>query len=251
MRTRWKNEASRSLRPLSSARADKIPSGRRLFPHLVLSLSLSLFLIPLVGIAGPTEGTKDAEALIEGLQKRYDSTSDFVSDFSQETVVKTLNRRLQASGIVYFKKPGKMLWKYEDPKGQLVLADGTFLYFYQPEQKQVLKTRLSKAFLSDTPLSFLLGIGELKRDFKGILTGSEGEAYVIRLVPKVGLGEIGRLFLGVDKKESDILWARIEDAVGNITTIRLYKMQRDVGINDSLFLLQVPKDVDIVELGGP
>jgi len=71
------------------------------------------------------------------------------------------------------------------------------------------------------------------------------------LVPKVGLGEIGRLFLGVDKKESDILWARIEDAVGNITTIRLYKMQRDVGINDSLFLLQVPKDVDIVELGGP
>ena len=218
---------------------------------LSLSLSLSLTLIPFVDSTGSMAESQEAGAVLEGLQNRYDATPDFVANFTQETEVKTLNRRIQAAGTVYFKKPGKMLWRYDIPMGQLVLADGKFLYFYQPEQKQVLKTRLSKAFLSDTPLSFLLGIGELKRDFKGILTGSEGEAYVIRLVPKVGLGEIGKLFLGVDKKESDILWARIEDAVGNITTIRLYKMQRDVGINDSLFLLQVPKDVDIVELGGP
>ncbi len=231
MRERWKNKRTVEI-------------------GFFLSLSLG-FTFSLVSIAGSTEKTKDAEFVLEGLQKRYDSTFDFVSDFSQETEVKTLNRQLRASGTVYFKKPGKMLWKYEDPKGQLVLADGEFVYFYQPEQKQVLKTRLSKAFLSDTPLSFLLGIGELKRDFQGTLTGSEGEAYEIRLVPKDRLGEIGRLFLGVDKKDFDILWARIEDAVGNVTTIRFYKMQRGVGVDDSLFRLKLPKDVDIVELGGP
>ena len=50
--------------------------------------------------------------------------SDFVADFRQETEVKTLNRTLKASGKVSFKRPGKMLWRYEEPKGQFVLADG-------------------------------------------------------------------------------------------------------------------------------
>lgn len=218
---------------------------------LSLTVSLSLTLIPFVDSTGSMEESQEAEAVLEGLQIRYDATPDFVAHFTQETEVKTLNRRIQAAGTVYFKKPGKMLWRYDNPMGQLVLADGEFLYFYQPEDKQVLKIRLSKAFLSDTPLSFLLGIGELKRDFKGTITGSEEGVYVLRLSPKDGLGEIGRLFLGLEKKHLDILWARIVDAVGNVTTIRFNNMQRGVGLKDSLFRLDLPEDVDTVELGKP
>lgn len=218
---------------------------------ILLSLTLSLTLIPSVNSTGAMEESPEAGPVLEGLQNRYDGTPDFVADFTQETEVKTLNRKIHAAGTVYFKKPGKMLWRYTNPMGQLVLADGEFLYFYQPEDKQVLKTRLSKAFLSDTPLSFLLGIGELKRDFQGTITGSEEGAYVLRLSPKDGLGEIGRLFLGLEKKHLDILWARIVDAVENVTTIRFDNMQRGVGLKDSLFRLDLPKDVDTVELGKP
>jgi len=194
-------------------------------------------------------GTNDADFVIQGLQKRYESTIDFVADFRQETELKTLNRKMEASGKVYFSRPGKMLWKYQDPKGQLILADGEYLYYYQPEQNQVIKSRLSKAFLSDTPLSFMLGIGDLKRDFNGTLLGSEGEHYVLQLAPKEELGGVGELRFGVEKQDFDILWVRIEDSVGNITTIRFSDMQRGVGLTDSLFRLEVPEGVDIIEFG--
>ena len=201
-------------------------------------------------LAAAAAEIKDAESVVEGLQKRYDSTVDFVADFFQETNLKTLNRRVKAWGKVYFRRPGKMLWRYNEPKGQVFLADGKYLYYYQPEQKQVIKSRLSTAIRSGTPLSFLLGIGDLKRDFKATLVSTDKEFYVVRLTPKEAMEGIGDLLLGIEIKEFDILWAQIEDAIGNVTTIRFSSMQRGVGLRDSIFNLQIPDGVDIVELGS-
>ncbi|MGH7831815.1 MAG: LolA family protein [Candidatus Binatia bacterium] len=193
--------------------------------------------------------SKDAESILENLQKRYDSTLDFVADFEQETEVSTVRRNLKARGKVYFKRPGKMLWRYDEPKGQLILADGKHLYYYQPEQGQVIKSALNNAFRSDIPLSFLLGIGNIKRDFKAVLRGTEEGNYVLQLGPKGELEGVNELHLGVDRDEFDIRWARIRDAVGNTTTVRFAHMRRGVGLKDSLFRFTVPDGVDVVEFG--
>ncbi|HEX9786532.1 MAG TPA: outer membrane lipoprotein carrier protein LolA, partial [Candidatus Binatia bacterium] len=128
--------------------------------------------------------SNEAEAIVDRLQKNYDATADFVADFRQETEVKTLDRSLKASGKVSFKRPGKMLWLYEEPKGQFVLADGKHLYFYQPDQNQVIKSPLKNAFRGDIPLSFLLGLGNLKKEFNATLKAAEGNQNVLRLEPK-------------------------------------------------------------------
>ena len=57
--------------------------------------------------------SRSADQIVDSLQKNYDATVDFTADFRQETEVKTLNRKLKASGKLYFKRPGKMLWRYE------------------------------------------------------------------------------------------------------------------------------------------
>ncbi|HEX2931385.1 MAG TPA: outer membrane lipoprotein carrier protein LolA, partial [Candidatus Binatia bacterium] len=131
---------------------------------------LSLLLLAVAAMSGiPARSfaadSNSADAIVDRLQKSYDGTQDFVADFRQETEVKTLNRTLKSSGKVSFKRPGKMLWQYDEPKGQFVLADGKFLYFYQPEQNQVIKSPLKNAFRGDIPLSFLLGLGNLKKEF--------------------------------------------------------------------------------------
>jgi outer membrane lipoprotein-sorting protein len=59
------------------------------------------------------------------------------------------------------------------------------------------------------------------------------------------MGGIGDLLLGIEIKEFDILWAQIEDAIGNVTTIRFSSMQRGVGLRDSIFSLQIPDGIDI------
>ena len=193
--------------------------------------------------------SSSAEPIVDRVQKSYDATVDFVADFRQETEVKTLNRTLKASGKVSFKRPGRMLWRYEEPKGQFVLADGKHLYFYQPEQNQVIKSPLKNAFRGDIPLSFLLGLGNLKKEFNATLKSTDENSYVLRLEPKGEAGGFSEILLAVNKSTSDILWVSVRDAAANLTTIRFSGMRKGVALNDSLFQVQIPKGADVVELG--
>jgi outer membrane lipoprotein carrier protein len=212
---------------------------------IVVLLLLSCGLERSIGAAENSE----AFAILERLQKNYDATADFVADFRQETEVKTLNRSLKAAGKVSFKRPGKMLWLYDEPKGQFVLADGKHLYFYQPDQNQVIKSPLKNAFRGDIPLSFLLGLGDLKKDFNATLKGSDGNQHVLRLEPKGDAGGYGEILMGLDKTSADIVWVSVRDAANNLTTLRFSGMRKGVGLKDSLFQVQIPKGADVVELG--
>jgi outer membrane lipoprotein carrier protein len=193
--------------------------------------------------------SNNADAIVEALQKSYDSTADFVADFRQETEVKTLNRTMKASGKLSFKRPGKMFWRYDEPKNQFVLTDGKHLYFYQPEQNQVIKSPLKNAFRGDIPLSFLLGLGNLKKDFTATLKASDDRQSVLHLEPKGEAGGYSEILLGVSKASSDILWVSVRDAASNLTTLRFSGMRKGVGIQDSLFQVKIPEGADIVELG--
>ncbi len=199
--------------------------------------------------SGRAAESNGAEPIIDALQRTYDATVDFVADFRQETEVKTLGRSLKASGKLSFKRPGKMLWNYETPKGQFVLADGKHLFFYQPEQNQVIKSPLKNAFRGDIPLSFLLGLGNLKKDFNATLKASDESQNVLRLEPKGEAGGHNEILVGASKATSDILWVSVRDAASNLTTLRFSAMRKGVGIKDSLFQVQIPNGADVVELG--
>ena len=129
----------------------------RLRAKIPLALFALSFLLTIPAISGSTAENEDQ--IVDQLQKSYDSIADFTADFRQETELTTLKKTLKAWGKVTYKRPGKMLWRFDEPKNQWVLADGKSLYFYQPDQKQVLKTPLKNAFRTDVPLTFLLGIG--------------------------------------------------------------------------------------------
>jgi outer membrane lipoprotein carrier protein len=218
-----------------------------------IGLAIWLFIVLVVVSGSPLSSlaaeSNSAEAIVDRLQKSYDATADFTADFRQETEVKTLNRTLKASGKVSFKRPGKMLWRYDEPKGQFVIADGKHLYFYQPEQNQVIKSPLKSAFRGDIPLSFLLGLGNLKKEFNAALKSTVENSYVLRLEPKGEAGGFSEILLAVNKSTSDILWVSIRDAAANLTTIRFSGMRKGVGLNDSLFQVQIPSGADVVELG--
>lgn len=220
------------------------------FAGLSFLLVLAL-LLPRGSLLGaPAEG-KGEDSVIDNVQKNYDAIIDFVADFRQEREVKALKRTIKARGKLYFKRPGKMLWSYDEPKGEWVLADGKNFYYYQPEQRQVLKSALKSAFRSDIPLSFLLGIGDLKKDFRVTLKGPEKENYVLDLAPKGGVEGADEILLGVDRQAFGILWARIRDAAGNVTTVHFSNIKKAVGLKDSLFRPNIPEGVEVMELGSP
>jgi outer membrane lipoprotein carrier protein len=220
-------------------------------PSLEIFIRLSLLCALLLRAGALAGGERIDEAeIVERLQRNYEATVDFVADFRQETEVRTLNRTLVARGQVYFKRPGKMLWRYDEPKGEWFLSDGKHLYYFQPEQFQVLKSALQRSFRSDLPLSFLLGLGNLKRDFRASVAGGPPGEYVIELKPRSGGLQLGELSLGVAEKSFDITSARVRDAAGNTTTVRFSAMRKGTGLKDDFFQPRIPAGADVVELGS-
>jgi len=108
---------------------------------------------------------------------------------------------------------------------------------------------LKNAFRSDIPLSFLLGLGNLKKNFNAAPKAVENDEYVLRLEPKGEAGAFSEILLGVSRSSADIVWVSIRDAANNLTSLRFSNMKKGVGLQDSLFRINIPEGVDIVELG--
>jgi len=220
--------------------------GRSRIPGLVAAgVCAGVLALPVHG-----HGAQPAGDVVRDVQRRYDSTRDYSADFRQTTEYRTLNRRIEGRGRVYFSKPAKMLWRYEEPAGQFVLSDGSDLYFYQPAERQVIKTALGSVFRSDLPLSFLLGIGDLERDFRAELTDSTDEAHVLKLSPRKANTGVGEIHLSVAPDSHDIRQVLIEDAAGNRWIFRFENIRRGPELDPDLFELKTPQGVDIVEFGS-
>ena len=192
------------------------------------------------------DDTTVSETVAARLQARYDETDGFRADFVQEVTSATLGQTLTSRGQVFFKKPGRMRWEFVEPR-QLVVADGSALWLYQPSEQQVVKTPFQYAFNSQTPVSFLTGVGRLEDDFFVLSRGETNAVYQLRLTPKQAAEAIGRLDIEVSKDTFDILQAMITDPLGNMTRVRFTHIEREIEMDDALFRFKLPPGVDLVE----
>jgi len=183
------------------------------------------------------------EEVVTKIQQNYLKIKDFTADFQQITIFKSLKKKEITDGVVYFKKPGKMRWDYHAPSFQKVISDGEKLWIYLPEEEQVMVKDISHA-LSQTPLSFLLGLGNLKKDFK--ITFSPRKNLWLELVPKQAMGNIERLELSVNEEDYSVKAVILHDLMGNIIEIKFSNMVQNVGPEDSLFSFSPPEGVEII-----
>lgn len=184
--------------------------------------------------------------VVDKVQARYDATRDFTANVQQELVMASGGKTMKASGAVAFKRPGKMRWTLREGVSQVIVADGTTLWFYEPDEQQVLKAPFQSAFRSSTPISFLTGVGKLRDDFTVTVEEPAGGPLRLRLKPH-GDSDLGTLILTVDANSYDITGAEVTDPIGNVTTLRFSDLRRNVGLDDQAFQFEVPPGVDVVE----
>jgi outer membrane lipoprotein carrier protein len=183
------------------------------------------------------------------LQDRYDATASFSASFDQEMRLAAGGQVLRSRGVVRFQRPGKMRWSYVEPEPQEIVADGENLWIFQPEDHQVLKAPLRDAFESRTPVSFLLGVARIERDFAPtLLSPAEDGAPRLSLVPKEDpQGSLGTLTLELEPVTFDIRAATIRDSIGNTTRVALRDLRRNEPIEASVFRFDVPYGADVIE----
>ncbi len=190
------------------------------------------------------------EVLVE-IQNRYEKTNDIEADFTQEYISKVMKQPTKGAGKVYFKKKGMMRWDYTVPKQKLI-SDGHSLWYYQPEEKQVLISDVSRVLKEKTPLAFLAGEGNLGRDFN-LLNVKESvsqkeENFVVELTPKEPLATFSKLILTVDKGTFTVLQADVLDGLGNVTRTRFINIKTNSGLSDSLFQFTIPPGTEVIKM---
>ena len=208
---------------------------------------LRIFLLALAVLLCGARGL-GVQEIVRNVQARYDATRDLTADVTQEMTIASLGKTTTARGTVMFKKPGKMRWELDGSDLQVIVADGTTLWLYQPKEQQVLKMPFDAAFRSATPISFLTGVGRLADDFDASLAGESADKKLlyVNLVPRRHSEALGRLRLTVERENFDIRSAEVDDPLGNVTRLQFDHIERNRGINDDRFVFQPPPGVDVI-----
>jgi outer membrane lipoprotein carrier protein len=192
------------------------------------------------------------QEVVRKIQAQYEKISSLTADFAQESTSKMLNqtRITKARGKVYFQKSGLMRWEYTTtPKNEWV-SDGKTLWFYQPEENQVVVGKVDVE-AGRLFLAFLVGQGDLRRDFDVHRWDQEvdesEEGYRVELTPREPHAMMNRLILTIDRKTGYVDQAEIYDAYGNLTRTRFKHIRVNRELAPDLFTFVIPPDTEVIE----
>jgi outer membrane lipoprotein carrier protein len=150
-------------------------------------------------------------------------------------------------GRVTLAKPGKMRWTYEEPEPSLVVSDGKTVWIYDPAFAEVQKLPAAEGFLTGAAAQFLLGAGDMRRDFKVAATSCEEDSAELELVPRQP-ATYEKLFLHVDPRTGDVRQTRIVDLLGNVVVVEFSEQRFNLKPAESEFQFQAPEGVKVIEL---
>lgn len=205
--------------------------------------NLGFFAALLVGFAwlSPSAAAGGAdEAWLRRVAAAYAELRSFQARFVQETHQEAFGRSVTSSGDVAFRR-GAFRWDYRWPEPQTYLVVNGVLHWYQPENRQVVRTSLDQALESGAPARLLGGLAEVEQDFRLLAVGpTEQGVTTLELAPRKADPSIKRLELGFDPKAGIARVIAVEDVVGNRNRIRLEDVRRNVRIADDLFKADVP-----------
>ena len=215
--------------------------GLRLIAALVGGLTL----------AAPAAAAPTLDEAVNALEQAQRRVTDLKAPFRQAALNKVLNQTVEARGTLYLKKPGRLRWEYQTPTPQEIVSDGTRLWIYTPELKQV-NVSAAPAALVGPAGSFLQGLGQVREHFDprflnpAQATDADG-LVVLDLVPKRPQPLMTRLIVSVDPRTWLVRQAVIHDELGNTVTVRFGDTVVNSGLSDSLFVFVPPPGVAVVQ----
>lgn len=176
----------------------------------------------LVGAAPATWAQNDLDPFINALQTKYNKLGSLAADFTQIYNAPG-ERGRRESGSLLLKKPGKMRWDYSSPEQKLFVSDGKVLVEYVASEKMATRVSVKESDDLRSAFLFLLGRGNLRRDFKRIEWANETPLAagnrVLRMIPKRG----------------DVRELLVEVEPNALTLKRLVLINRNGGRSDFLF----------------
>jgi outer membrane lipoprotein carrier protein len=184
------------------------------------------------------------DALVRKVDDHYNHLNSLRAHYTEHYSGMGMDRTEE--GTLLLKKPGRMRWSYAAPVGKVFVLDEKFAWFYTPGDAQA--TRVPAKQLDDlrSPLRFLLGHTQLKKELDSLTVTADGAALRISGVPK-GMAQRVKL-LSLDVTVSGAIERmRLEETDGAVTEFSFSEIQENVPVKDADFGFVPPNGVSVVE----
>ena len=207
--------------------------------HVVARRAAGALLLVLLS-AGAAAADGDGYARVEKLLGNLQSLQ---AQFKQTLTDSKGQVTDQASGTLAIRRPNRFRWDYTAPHEQLIVADGSRIWLYDPDLEQVTVRRLTDS-LAGTPAMLLSGEGKLADNFTVTQTSQDAQAQWVMMEPKRNDTDFKWVRLGFSGEV--LKFMQLADKLGQITTLEFTNVERNPQIDPAKFTFKVPEGADVI-----
>ena len=219
------------------AAADGARCGARLRRTLAAA---SLFAALAADVAAHAAGTP--------LDRYLDELRTLRATFLQTVTDAHGNEIDRATGTLIVSRPGKFSWEIHpqtsgSSAGQLMVCDGTNLWFFDRDLEQVTVRPVDVA-LSATPAMLLSGVTDVRKSFSITPAGSRGGLEWALVEPRDAEADFRSALFGFAHQELKRMI--LEDKLGQTTTISFGKVERNAPVAPGELTFTPPAGADVI-----
>lgn len=215
---------------------------------VIVSVLVSLFVL----LKAPCLWAVSLDDLLTRIEKQYNQTMDFQADFVQETTLKSMGKTEREQGRLYFKKPRKMLWRYEKPQTKILVVNPEKSWLYIPEDQVAYVQKTDRLLQSTVAVRLLSGFIGIKEDFQVQFAATDqvdGHGnYLLRLIPRGRNAGFSKAHIDINGTTYNISRVWFEDPYGNVTRVILSNIKMNQQLKDEKFLFTPPTGVEVFSL---
>ena len=226
--------------------------------YIIIALAFcSLTLNPAVSSGSDNIGDYDLDEILTNVEEANSKLDTMEAEIKYSRVIALLDSEEVSVGFLQFKKPKLVNVNFFPPRSEINVIDGSYLWIYHIEERQVEKYEMSG---DDSPQGvdiFELGYDytaeKVKRNYEitllDVISTEEETLVHLEFIPRKTFdSEYDRTLLWI--KEG--LWLPVQyqlfESDGEIiNTIHLTHIEINTEISDKEFVLSLPDNVEIIE----
>ena len=211
----------------------------------MIGASLSLIAAALA-VQGPSSA--QANEILAKAGEAYSSTVTLQAEFVQKIEIPALEQKRQGRGMVYQKKPNYFLMRFDDPPGDMVVADGQFFWLYYPSAQpdQVIKTTIERG--GNSPGFGSQFVQHPSSRYAATYISREKldgrTVHLLSLVPKFDAPYI-LVRVWIDATDYLVRKFEVYEENDTVRTIQLINLQAGLDLPDELFQFSLPEGVEV------
>lgn len=190
-----------------------------------------------------------ANDILSRAEQTYAGVRSMEADFVQQVYVPLLNSTQNSRGKIFHRAPDRFLMRFSDPQGDVIVADGRYVWMYYPstDDRQVMRGALGDGQSVDLQREFLSNSAQ-----KYVATRTGGEVvggrqtHALTLVPR-GASPYRQIKVWVDAEDNLVRRFEINETNGTIRKLEMSNLRPNVTLADNLFHFTPPPGAQVYE----